>query len=174
MNVRNLIFTALLLAGALAIGLFASRPGPTAQAASGDSNVTNLVASGDVTAGDDITAGDDLSAGDDASVTDDLTVGGFLGLTPQTAIAVGYQGTITPTGGLQYLTASAARGTRLVVTTTLPAGTIIAFYNAGANTITLTDTAPLVLGGNAALGAKDTLVLFHNGTEWVQLDKTDN
>lgn len=165
---RNGIFTALLLLGVLLVALIASHPGPAAQAATGDSNFTNIVASGDVT------AGDDLAAGDDASVTDDLTVGGNIGLTPQTAIVVGYQGTITPTGGLQYLTAAAARGTRLVVTTTLPAGTIIAFYNSGSNTITLTDTAPLVLNGNAALGAKDTLVLFHNGTEWVQLDKSDN
>lgn len=117
---------------------------------------------------------DDLTASDDTTVGDDLVVGGHVRWTPQTVITVTAGGTITPTGGLQYLTAAAARGTRLVITTTVPAGTIQAFYNVGSNTITLTDTAPLVLGGNAALGAKDTLILFHNGTEWVQLSKTDN
>jgi len=132
------------------------------------SNYDNVRTSGYVIAGTTVTAGTDVIAGDD------VTLGGHLGMTPATTITVGYQGTITPTGGLQYLTSTANRGTRLVVTTTLTAGTIQAFYNSGSNTITLTDTAPLVLGGNAALGPGDTLVLFHNGTSWVQLSKTDN
>lgn len=150
---------ALVLLGGLFFSLSFSR---TTGAQAGVSNFDNVQASGYVQAAGDVIAGSDV------------TVGDFLGLTPQTAITVTYQGTITPTGGLQYITATAARGTRLIVTTTLTAGTIIALYNSGAQTITLTDTAPLLLGGNAALGAGDTLVLFHNGSAWVQLSKTDN
>jgi hypothetical protein len=62
----------------------------TARAAEGDSNFTNVVASGDITVGDDLTvtddmtvdaltaadltASDDLVVTDDATITDDLTV----------------------------------------------------------------------------------------------------
>jgi hypothetical protein len=62
-----------------------------ARAAEGDSNFTNVVASGDITAGDDLSVGDDASIGgdltgidaitsDDLTLTDDLVVGGDVTL----------------------------------------------------------------------------------------------
>lgn len=131
-------------------------------------------AQSDVSNYDNIRASGYMRAGTDITADDDLLVGGHMGMTPQAAIVVGYQGTITPTGGLQYLTSTASRGTRLVVTTTVTAGTHQEFYNSGNFTITLTDTAPLVLSGNLVLGPKDTAILFSNGTEWVQLDEQNN
>lgn len=134
----------------------------------------SVALTGSTTAQSDVSNFDNVRTTGDVIAGDDVTVGGHLGLTPQTALVVGYQGTITPTGGLQYLTATAARGTRLVVTTTLAAGTIQAFYNSGSFTITLTDTAPLILSGNLVLGPGDTGVLFSTGSAWVQLDESNN
>ncbi len=57
----------LLLVTALAIALLLVLIGPGAGAADGDTNFTNVVTSGDITAGDDLT------------VTDDVTVSGSPG-----------------------------------------------------------------------------------------------
>jgi hypothetical protein len=129
---------------------------------------------GAVTASGSLT-GDDVVTTDDATVGDDLLVGGYLKFTPQDVITVTNNSVITPTGSLQYLTSAATRGTRLVVTTTVPAGTIQIFRVAtGSSGVTLTDTAPLCLVGNAVLTAGDTLGLLHNGVCWEQLFKNDN
>ena len=136
----------------------------------------NLTATaGDIiaTAGS-VTAGNDLAATDDLTVGDDARVGGFIGATPQSTVTVVYQGVITPTGSLVYITAAAARGTRLVLTTTATTGDVIRVVNVGAQTITLTDTAPLVLTANFAMGNKDTLTLYYDGDEWVELARANN
>lgn len=110
----------------------------------------------------------------DVTLGTDLTVDEYLRLVPKsTPIAVTNDSTITPTGGLQYLTSLANRGTRLVVTGTVSAGTLQTFYNSGSFTITLTDTAPLLLAGNWAGGPHDNLTLFHNGTNWVEMSRGD-
>jgi len=44
----------------------------------------------------------------------------------------------------------------------------------GSNTITLTDTGTLKLGGNAALGQYDSITLLSDGTNWIQVSKADN
>lgn len=93
---------------------------------------------------------------------------------PASNVTVTSGGTITPTGSNLNLTSAGAVGTRLIVTSTVPDGTWLFIQNVGSNTITLTDTAPLVLGGNAALGANDTLVLRLRNGSWVQFSKTDN
>ena len=139
---------------------------------------TTSTLTGDVTTGADLTVGDaltavDVTASDDLVVTDDATVGSHMLFTPQTVVTVTNGSTITPTGGLQYLASPANRGTRLVATTTVAAGTVQMFYNSGSFTITLTDTAPLLLDGNVVLEPKNTLVLFHNGTSWVELSRAD-
>lgn len=157
-----------------------------------DLNVTEQITTDDITVADLATVADlsvteqlttassasvgtDLSVLDDANVAGDLLVGTYLRFTPQAVITVTNDSVITPTGGLQYLTSAATRGTRLVVTTTVPAGTIQIFRVAtGSSGVTLTDTAPLCLVGNAVLTAGDTLGLLHNGVCWEQLFKNDN
>lgn len=122
----------------------------------------------------DVAMGDSLAIADDLTVASDTTMGGFIATTPGTTITVAYQGSITPLGSLVYLTSSAARGTRLIVTTTVPAGTLIRVVNVGAQTITLTDTAPLVMAGNFAMGAKDNITFYMDGDEWVELTRANN
>jgi hypothetical protein len=128
----------------------------------------------DLTLTDDFNITDAISTSGSVAVGASLSVDNWVTADPASTITVLYQGTITPTGTNQPITAAAARGTRLIVTTTVGSGTILVLENVGAQTITLTDTAPLLLSGNIALGANDTLTLKHNGTSWVQLSTSNN
>lgn len=141
------------------------------------SNFTSVTLSGDLIVGDDATVTDslstaDIAVSDDATVTDDLTTADLY-LTQQSTQTIGYQGTITPTGTYHQIAASAARGTSSVAGVST-AGRVITLINVGAQTITLTDTGTLKLSGNAALGQYDSLVLISDGTNWIQVSKTDN
>ena len=95
-----------------------------------------------------------------------------LNLAPQTALVVTSGGTITPVGAYQQITAAGAVGTSAI--TAGNAGDVLILINTGSNTITLTDTGTLKLGGNAALGPSDALALFSDGTNWIQVSKADN
>lgn len=90
----------------------------------------------------------------------------------QMTITVAQNSVITPTGVYQPLTAEATCGTASIAA--LPAGNIVVFENLSTNTITLTDTGTLKLGGNAALGQYDTLTVISDGTNWIQVSKVDN
>lgn len=115
---------------------------------------------------------DDMTASDDVSVADGLTtLDLFATQTSSQTITAG--GTITPTGLYHRITAAAARGTSSVAGVST-AGRIVTIVNVGSQTITLTDTGTLKLAGNAALGQYDSLVLLSDGTNWIQLAKTDN
>lgn len=57
------------------------RPAGLGIMAAGDTNFTNVVASGDITAGDDLTVTDDATITDDLAVTGLATVGETLGVT---------------------------------------------------------------------------------------------
>ena len=46
--------------------------------------------------------------------------------------------------------------------------------NVGSQTITITDTGTTVLSSNAVLGQYDVLELMFDGTNWLQVGKTDN
>ena len=118
-----------------------------------------------------VTAGS-ASIGNDLAVTDDATIGSDLITTKQTAVTVTSGSTITPTGTYQLITSAGAVGTSSVGGCT--SGRVLVLANSGSNTITLTDTGTLKLGGNAALGATDTLTLVCDGTNWNQLSKADN
>lgn len=97
---------------------------------------------------------------------------GPLRALPQATITVSNNSIITPTGMYQPLTASAAAGTSSIAAAA--AGTIVIFENLSTNTITLTDTGTLLLAGNAVLGQYDTLALISDGTNWIQVSKSDN
>jgi hypothetical protein len=154
-------------------------------------SAADLVASDDVTTGDDVTVGDDLivtdamnvygniSSGTGAvTVTDDLDVTGLLSVgtyarvAAETAISVTMNGYITPTGTLQALESA---GT--VATSNLAAGTagnLLIMYNSVATTITITDTGTLVLGGNWAAGQYDAIWLWSDGTNWIEIGRSNN
>lgn len=120
-----------------------------------------------------LTAGNEtLTAGDLTITAGDATIGSDLLTTKQTAVTVTSGGTITPTGTYQLITSAGAVGTSSVAGCT--SGRVLVLANSGSNTITLTDTGTLKLGGNAALGAADTLTLICDGTNWNQVSKADN
>lgn len=118
-----------------------------------------------------LTAGS-ATIGNDLAVTDDATIGSDLITTKQTTVTVTSGGTITPTGTYQLITSAGAVGTSSLAGCT--SGRVLVLANSGSNTITLTDTGTLKLGGNAALGAADTLTLICDGTNWNQVSKADN
>lgn len=123
------------------------------------------VQNGNVAVTQGVTA-NDVTAADDTTTAD-------LYLTQQVSQTIGFGGTITPTGAYHQITATAARGTSSV-SGVATAGRVVTLINIGSNTITLTDTGTLKLSGNAVLGQYDSLVLLSDGTNWIQLSKTDN
>lgn len=109
---------------------------------------------------------------DDVTVADD-TATADLYLTKQSTQTITAGGTITPTGAYHQITATAARGTSSVAGVNA-AGRVVTLVNVGSSTITLTDTGTLKLGGNAVLGQFDSLTLLSDGTNWIELSKSDN
>jgi hypothetical protein len=103
---------------------------------------------------------------------DDLTVADDLILTEQSVITVTNGATLTPTGAVQPIASAGAVGFGAITAGT--AGQLLVIENTVNQTITITDSATLRLGGNAVLGQFDTLMLLYDGATWVQVSKTDN
>jgi hypothetical protein len=101
-----------------------------------------------------------------------LIAGTLLRFTTGSPIAVTQDSIITPTNTLQPLSAAGACSTASIAA--LTAGTYVWFYNTSANVITITDTGTLLLSGNIALGQYDTLLLWCDGTNWMQLATSNN
>lgn len=120
---------------------------------------------------DDVTVTEGVTAAD-VTVSDDLTTLDLYA-TQSTSQTIAATGGITPTGAYHQITAAAARGTSSVAGVST-AGRIVTLVNVGSNTITLTDTGTLKLGGNAALGQYDSITLLSDGTNWIQVSKADN
>lgn len=98
-------------------------------------------------------------------------IGGDLVYTPE-SITVSSD-TITPTGTLQTLTASEA--ITISVINAPRAGKVLMLTNISTNTITISETASLILGGQRALGQNDNLTLISvDGTAWTEFDFTNN
>jgi len=138
----------------------------------GDTNFTNVVASGD------ITAGDDLSVGDDATVTGDLTVSGSTStaglLYPSFADETITDGeTLTPTVTVYNLDSGGA------VTMTLAAcstdGQPLILVGDDANNILIADTNVRTNdGGTQTIGQYDMITWICIDTEWVELSESNN
>jgi hypothetical protein len=112
----------------------------------------------------------DLISSDDLTATDDLYVESQLIFDEEGTITIESDGdpaAFTPTGTFQKISSAGATGTSAI--TILEEGTLLILYNAGAQTITFTDTGTLKLSGNAALGSGDTLSLISDGTSWIQV-----
>lgn len=145
-------------------------------------NTANL--RGAVTADADLSVGDDLAVTDavtaaSVTTTDDVTIGGDGLLTgalatDATTVEVTAGGEISPVGSSMVITSAASLGTRLVVTTTVPDGSWLSLQNGGSFTITLTDTVPLILSGNAVLGPDDTLLMRLHSGQWYEYGGSNN
>ena len=119
----------------------------------GNSNFTNLVASGDITGGGKATAGT------------------FVVATKQTAITVTDATGFTPTGTYQPITAAGAVNPTVNI---LPAGTLVILINTGSNAITISDTGIQKLTADAVLGQYDSLTIISDGTNWIELARANN
>lgn len=163
--IPGILIVAVLFAGGL---LFTS--GSLAQV--NVSNFSNLRTDGFMRADTYIRADSYITSGTYVDVGSYLNVGTLLRLEPATSITVTTDGTITPTGSYQKITSSGNVQTSAIAAGT--AGDILLLENNTNTTITLTDTGTLKLGGNRALGQYDTLLLFSDGTNWIEASFTNN
>ena len=148
----------------------------------GTTHFTNLQAE-DVISTDDVTVGDDLSVTDDATISDDLTAdvitatGDLVGssdlrFVAQTSITATNGNPITATGTYQPLTAAGTVTPTLAVGT---AGDLLVLINAGSNNIVFEDAGTLKLTNDPiTLGQYDSLTLWCDGTNWIQVSSANN
>ena len=123
--------------------------------ATGDTNFTNVVASGSVAAGTTLTAGTST----------------FRGV--QSTVTVTANGTIAVTADIVPLTAAGTVGTG-TITGCNTAGKVTTFYNTANQTITISDTSTIMLAANAALGQYDTLTVLGDGTNCLGIAQSNN
>ena len=103
----------------------------------------------------------------------------FLAATEQTAVVVGTQFSITPTGTYQPLTSAAAVSTSL--TTAILDGTVngqllILVNENASDAITIVDEANTKMGGDKVLtgGQGDAIFLMWDGADWLCIGYNDN
>lgn len=114
-----------------------------------------------------VTVGGILISDGDLAIADDLIAG------EQSAIDVtGNDFTIVPTGLYQPLTSGGTRYTSDI--TVLPVGTMVILTNESATTINITDTSTTMLEGNMAMTQYDTLWLLSDGTNWLEMARSNN
>jgi hypothetical protein len=116
----------------------------------------------------------DLSVSDDTTLTGDLAVGGTLSMDVDGPTTVTTDGTVDcSSGGLHLLTAAGNVQTSLVTTTSVE-GVECILLNEANVTILFTDTAALLLAGNASITQYDTLCLVSANSVWHQTCKNAN
>jgi len=109
----------------------------------------------------------------DLPVGDDLTVGNFLQLTAATAISLTNGGIITATGSYQPIDA-APSSTVTATVAAASAGTLLRLVNQGTGTIRIIDTGTAKLSANYDLGQYDSLLLMSDGTNWIEMGRSNN
>jgi hypothetical protein len=134
----------------------------------------DLIVRDDVTVEDALTVDGDLTIADDLTLTDIAAVGKLrhtVGAT-QTLTA---DAEITNTNSYLLVSAAGSIGTADIADCTLAnQGDVLAIENVANVTITITDTNPLKLSGNAVLAQWDNLLVFCDGTNWVEFAQADN
>lgn len=113
-----------------------------------------------------------LTSGNLTQSDGNVSVADHLAVAAQTAITVTNGATLSPSGSYQPIQAAGNVGFGAI--TAGAAGRELVIINISNTTITITDTGTLKLGGNAALGQYDSLTLWSDGTNWIQLSKADN
>lgn len=111
-----------------------------------------------------------------------LDVNGALAIRSVTTV-LGAGGTINPTlptSSYSYFRISAAGAITLSATNAIANGSVIGqilvIENAGTFTITINDNARTQLNGNVAyaIGTGDTLMVIWNGTDWMEISRSNN
>ena len=125
-----------------------------------------------------------LTAANGIAVTRGVTVTGNVTATammqvgtwgmyqPQTAIAVTNDSYITPTGTYQPLSLAADCGTAHI--SAMPVGYLLILKNDSAFTVSITDTATIMLSASWSGSQYDTLTLISDGTNWLELARSVN
>lgn len=113
----------------------------------------------------------------DAAVDGELTVGGAtvdsLSIAAQNAISVTDSLTLTVTSSLVPLASAGTVGTGTVLGCEA-AGALTTFYNTTNTSITITETGNLALAGDWTAGQFDTLTLIGDGTNCVEIARSNN
>jgi hypothetical protein len=127
----------------------------------------NLLVEGNATVNGDLTLGSDLTAGDN------VTVGNFLYLTAGTAISLTNGGIVTATNTYQPIDAAPSS----TVTVTVAAGSsgqLLRLINRGTGTIVVADASTMVLASTYSMGQYDSLLLMSDGTNWIEMGRSNN
>jgi hypothetical protein len=152
--------------------------------AAGTTHLSALAVTGDATVGTlAVTGNTELSGSLD--VLSDGLVGGNLEVdgvllgtsfgvwSPVTPVSVTMSVPITPTGSYQPLESAGTVSTTLAATG-FTAGTWVCLVNTSNTTIAITDTGTCKLAGNWQGGQYDTLTVLFDGTNWVELGRSNN
>ena len=124
--------------------------------------------SGAVTTGDDLTVGVDLAVTGNSDLTGDLTLAGALNLTPATVITVTQDmTTFAPANSFQPVAAASAVGFDQIGAPT--SGNILILLNVGSQTITISETASIVMAGDQILQAGDAMMLGYANSKWYSI-----
>lgn len=129
---------------------------------------TDFSASGGLTLADALTVtsgGASLSDGD-LVVADDVRVTAQISLTVTDATA------FTPTGTYQNITA--AGEVTPTITAGATAGDLLVLINTSAQVVNIADSGTAKLTAAAALNQFDVLVLWSDGTNWIEVSRADN
>ena len=129
--------------------------------------VTNIGAAGtDFSASGGLTLATTLTLSDgDVIVADDVRV------TAQTAITVTNGAAFAPTGTYQPIQAAGEVTPTVTIGT---AGDLLVLINTSAQTINIADTGTTMLTAAGALGQYDSLTLWCDGTNWIEISRADN
>lgn len=103
-----------------------------------------------------------------------LRITNFYRAAPRTAVAVTMNGYMTATGTYQNVTAAGTVATSGAKIAVKPAGTWLTMINTSANQITFTETGTLRSAGNIVLGQYDAATLWSDGTNWYQVNGSNN
>jgi len=105
-------------------------------------------------------------------MTGDLTNSTYINLVSQTSITVTNSAAFTPTGTHQGITA--AGEVTPTITAGVTAGNLLILVNSSAQTVNLVDTGTTKLSAAWAGGQYDTLLLMSDGTNWIEISRTNN
>lgn len=89
-----------------------------------------------------------------------------------TTVAVTQDSTITASSTVVQLSAAGSVSTGSISTST--SGQLLILLGPASNTVTISDTGTLKLGGDRALSANDTLTLLGDGTNWNEISFSNN
>ena len=101
----------------------------------------------------------------------DLVVADDLRIATQTAITVTDGNPFTPTGTYQAIAAASEVTPTITVGST---GDVLVLINTSAQTVNIADTSTAKLSAAAALGQYDALILWCDGTNWIEISRSDN